>query len=130
MRGAPLGARGNIDIEVENGVVLLNGRVPGLTSKRLAGLIAWWVSGVRDAFNGIEVSPPEDDGPDMIAEAVRVVLEKDPFVNAGQIRVGVRNTLVRLTGLVPNETERQAAERDAWMVFGVDTVVNEIQVRP
>lgn len=130
MRGAPLGASGHIDIEIENGVVMLNGSVPSLTSKRLAGVIAWWVSGVRDVFNGIEVNPPEDDGPDMIAEAVRVVLERDPFVNAGQIRVGVRNTLVRLTGLVPNETERQAAERDAWMVFGVDTVVNEIQVTP
>jgi osmotically-inducible protein OsmY len=130
MRGAPLGAKGNVDIEVKDGVVTLNGRVPGLTSKRLAGVIAWWVSGVRDVVNGVEVSPPEDDSPDMIAEAVRVVLEKDPFVNAGQIKVGVRNTLVRLTGLVPNETERQAAERDAWMVFGVDTVVNKIQAQP
>lgn len=130
MRGAPAGARGCIDIEVDNGVVILDGRVPGLTSKRLAGVIAWWVPGVRDVFNGIEADPPEDESPDMIAEAVRVVLERDPFVNASQIRVGVRNTLVRLTGLVPNETERQAAERDAWMVFGVDTVVNEIKVQP
>lgn len=130
VRGAPAGARGSIDIEVDNGIVVLDGRVPGLTSKRLAGVIAWWVPGVRDVFNGIEVSPPEDDSPDLIAEAVRVVLEKDTFVNAGQIRVGVRNTLVRLTGLVPSETERQSAERDAWMVFGVDTVVNEIKVQP
>jgi osmotically-inducible protein OsmY len=130
MRGVPTGAHGSIEIEVENGITMLNGRVPGLTSKRLAGVIAWWVPGVRDVFNGIEVSPPEDDSPDMIAEAVRVVLEKDPLVNAGQVRVGVRNTLVRLTGLVPTETERQAAERDAWMVFGVDTVVNEIRVQP
>lgn len=129
MRGAPAGAHGRIDIEVNDGVVVLDGCVPGLTSKRLAGVIAWWVPGVRDVFNGIEVSPPEDDGPDQIAEAVRVVLEKDPFVNASQIRVGVRNTLVRLTGLVPSETERQAAERGVWMVFGVDTVVNEIRVQ-
>jgi osmotically-inducible protein OsmY len=129
MRGAPAGTRGSIDIEVHDGVVVLDGRVPGLTSKRLAGVIAWWVPGVRDVFNGIEVGPPEDDSPDLIAEAVRVVLEKDPFVNASQIGVGVRNTLVRLTGLVPNETERQAAERDVWMVFGVDTVVNEIRVQ-
>jgi osmotically-inducible protein OsmY len=66
----------------------------------------------------------------MIAEAARVVLEKDPFVNAGQIRVGVRNTLVRLTGLVPTEAERQAAERDIWCIFAVDKVINKIQVRP
>lgn len=130
VRGAPAGAHGMIDIEVENGVVVLDGRVPGLTSKRLAGVSAWWVPGVRDVFNGIEVSPPEDDSPDMVAEAVRVVLEKDPFVNAAQIRVGVRDTQVRLTGLVANETERQVAERDAWMVFGVDTVVNDIRVQP
>jgi osmotically-inducible protein OsmY len=129
MRGVPAGASGNIDIEVADGVVSLDGSVPGLTSKRLAGVIAWWVPGVRDVFNGIAVDPPEEDSPDMIAEAVRIVLEKDPFVNASQIRVGVRKTLVRLTGIVPSETERQAAERDAWMVFGVDTVVNEIVVR-
>ena len=130
MRGAPETTLGRIDIEVSDGVVVLNGRVPGLTSKRIAGVIAWWVPGVRDVFNGIEVDPPEDDGPDMIAEAVRAVLERDPFVDASQIKVGVCNTLVRLTGLVPNQTERAAAERDAWCIFGVDTVVNEIEVRP
>ena len=130
MRGVPTGARGNIDTEVQDGVVTLNGRVPGLTSKRLAGAMAWWVPGVRDVVNGIAVEPPEDDGPDMIAEAVRVVLEKDPFVNASQVRVGVLGTTVRLFGLVPSEIEKDAAERDAWCIFAVDKVLNEIQVRP
>jgi osmotically-inducible protein OsmY len=92
--------------------------------------MAWWVPGVRDVINGIAVEPPEDDGPDMIAEAIRVVLEKDPFVDASQVRVGVRLTLVRLTGLVSAETQREAAERDAWCMFGVDNVINEIEVRP
>ena len=130
MRGAPRGARGHIDTEVQDGVVTLNGSVPGLTSKRLAGAMAWWVPGVRDVVNGIAVDPPEDDGPDMIAVAVRIVLEKDPFVNASQIRVGVLGTTVRLFGLVPSEIEKDAAERDAWCIFAVDKVLNEIQVRP
>ena len=130
VRGAPAVNRGHIDFEVKDGVVTLDGRVPGLTSKRLAGVMAWWVPGVRDVVNGMAVEPPEDDGPDMIAEAVRVVLEKDPFVDAGQVRVGVRNTVVRLTGLVPSTTESEAAERNAWCVFGVDNVINEIEVRP
>lgn len=130
MRGVPTGARGNVDVEVRDGVVTLNGRVPGLTSKRLAGVMAWWVPGVRDVVNGIAVEPPEDDGPDSIAEAVRVALEKDPFVNASQIRVGVQGTTVRLLGLVPSGIERDAAERDAWCIFAVDKVINEIQVRP
>ncbi len=128
-RGAPMGARGRIEVDVGEGVVCLDGRVPDLVTKRLAGAIAWWVPGTRDVVNGIAVEPHEEDSPDMIAEAVRVILEKDPFVNAGQIRVGVRNAVVRLTGLVPAEEERQAAERDAWSTFAVDDVINEIEVR-
>jgi osmotically-inducible protein OsmY len=130
VQGAPADARGSIDFEVKDGVVTLNGRVPTLITKRLAGVMAWWVPGVRDVVNGIAVEPPEDDGPYMIAEAVRVVLEKDPYVDATQVRVGVRNAVVRLDGLVPTGTEREAAERDAWCVFGVDNVINEIEVRP
>lgn len=52
--GVPKGSRGTIDVEVQDGIVTLNGRVPGLTSKRLAGVLAWWVSGVRDVVNGIK----------------------------------------------------------------------------
>ena len=129
-RGVPQGARGTIDIEVPEGIVTLNGAIPGLTSKRLAGVMAWWVPGVRDVVNGIEIIPPEEDSPDMIEEAIRAALEKDPLVNASQIRAGVRNTWVRLTGAVATNTEREAAERDAWCILGVDNVINEIEAIP
>jgi hypothetical protein len=128
VQGAPGDAYGCLDIEVKDGVVILNGRVPGLESKRLAGVIAWWIPGTRDVVNGIAVEPPEDDSPDHIAEAVRIALEKDPFVDAGQVRVAVTGCVVRLTGLVPTETERERAEDDAWCIFGVDDVKNEIKV--
>jgi len=121
---------GEIEIEVADGVVVLNGRVPSLASKRLAGVVAWWVPGSRDVINGIVVEPPEDDAPIQIEEAVRIVLEKDPLVDASQIRVGVRGTIVRLTGRVRSEAARDAAEGDAWYVFGVDDVINEIAVGP
>jgi osmotically-inducible protein OsmY len=124
----PPAARGAIELEVEDGVVTLNGQVPGLDDKRLAGVLAWWVPGSRDVINGIAVEPPEDDTDEAILEAVRLVLEKDPFVDAGQIRVGVKNALVRLTGVVPSEAEREMAEFDAWYVFGVDKVDNRIDV--
>jgi osmotically-inducible protein OsmY len=42
----------------------------------------------------------------------------------------VRNTVVRLDGFVPTGTEKEAAERDAWCTFGVDNVINKIEVRP
>jgi osmotically-inducible protein OsmY len=75
------------------------------------------------------VTPPEDDTYGELSDAVRTALEKDPFVNAEQIRVYVRNAAVTLRGLVPTQSEREMAEYDAWYVFGVDKVVNEIEVR-
>ena len=123
-------APGQIDIEIADGVVTLNGHVPGLVAKRLAGVMAWWVPGVRDVVNGLDVTPPEEDSPIAIEGAVRVVLERDPYLDAGQIRVGVRQRTVRLTGALPSDALRDMAERDAWCVFGVDGVINEIEVRP
>jgi osmotically-inducible protein OsmY len=127
VRDAVEDARGEIEFEVHDGVVILNGSVPGLATKRLAGVLAWWVPGSRDVVNGIAVDPQEEDGPILIEEAVRIALDKDPFVNAAQVRVGVRNRTVRLTGALPREA-RDAAEWDAWYVFGVDDVVNEIEI--
>lgn len=121
--------RGDILVAVDDGVVTLEGEAPSLAHKRLAGVLAWWVPGSRDVINGLAVNPPEEDRPHEIEDAVRLVLEKDPFVNAGQIRVGVIRTTVTLTGLVPTESERDMAEFDAWYVFGVDKVVNRIEVR-
>jgi osmotically-inducible protein OsmY len=128
-RRDPAAKRGIITISVADGVVTLDGDVPGLAQKRLAGVLAWWVPGSRDIVNGLGVTPPEEDSDEEIEDAVRFALEKDPFVNASQIRIGVSNAAVRLTGTVPTESERDMAEFDAWYVFGVDEVENRVQVR-
>jgi osmotically-inducible protein OsmY len=128
VREADQGVDGSIDVEVNDGVVILNGAVTSLTEKRLAGVLAWWVPGSRDVVNGIEVSPPEEDNDDEVVDAVRLVLEKDPFVNAAQVKVTCRNYAVTLEGLVKNETQREMAEADCWFVFRVDRVTNLLQV--
>jgi osmotically-inducible protein OsmY len=120
---------GTIGISVHGGVVTLDGIVPSLSHKRLAGVLAWWVPGVRDVVNGLEVVPPEEDDDGEISDAVRLVLEKDPLVDASQLGVATHRAVVTLTGVFRCDLERQAAERDAWCVFGVDGVVNEIEVR-
>ena len=127
VRGTGNSAPGFIEIEVEGGVATLNGSVPSLAAKRLAGVLAWWVPGNRDVINGITVDPPEEDAPIRIEEAVRIALDKDPLVDSSQIRVGARGRVVRLTGWVATEALRDAAEWDAWYIFGVDDVINEIE---
>ncbi len=117
-----------MEVEVADGVVTLNGRVGSLSHMRLAGVLAWWVPGSRDVVNGLDVVPPEEDNDDEVSDAVRLVLEKDPFVNAGQIRVTCSNYAVTLEGLVPKPLEKGMAEADAWYVFRVGEVINRIDV--
>jgi osmotically-inducible protein OsmY len=119
---------GSIGIEVRDGIVTLNGEVPSLSHKRLAGVLAWWVPGTRDVVNGLEEIPREEDNDDELTDAVRLVLEKDPFVNAGSIRVSSRGWVVTLEGLVPTEAMKDMAERDAWYILGVKSVSNKIAV--
>ena len=113
---------------LDEGVVLLEGQAPSLSHKRLAGALAWWVPGSRDVLNCLEVVPPEEDNDDEITDAVKIILDKDPFVDDVQILVVTRNRVVTLEGAVRSEGEKDMAEFDAWFVFGVDKVVNNLQV--
>lgn len=128
LRNAGAEPAGTIVVSVENGVITLNGTVLSLSHKRLAGVLAWWTPGCRDVVNGLEVSPPEEDSDDEVADALRLVLETDPLVHADQIRASVNNCVVTLEGLVGEAEERKMAELDAWYVFAVDKVINRIQV--
>jgi osmotically-inducible protein OsmY len=119
---------GSITVEVSNGIVILNGQVPSLSHKRLAGVLAWWVPGTRDVINGLEEVPPEEDNDDELTDAVRLVLEKDPFINAGSIRVSAHDWIVLLEGLVPTEAMKAMAARDAWYVLGVKSITNRLAV--
>jgi osmotically-inducible protein OsmY len=118
-----------INVSVNEGIIQLNGAVPSLSHKRFAGVLAWWTPGCRDVINGMQVTPPETDNDDEIADALHLVLEKDPLVHADQIGIRVKNKIVTLTGLVGNKEEKKMAELDAWYVLGVNKVVNGIEIR-
>lgn len=126
----PPDPHGEIVISVEDGVVTLDGEVAGLGQKRMAGVLAWWVPGSRDVVNGLGVNPPDVDSDDTITDAVRQVLEKDPLLAAESITVTTHRAVVTLDGFVPSEEQRHIAEDDAWAVFGVDGVINRLEVRP
>jgi osmotically-inducible protein OsmY len=123
-----LGGIGPIGVAVQDGVVTLDGEVPSLSHKRLAGALAWWVPGTRDVVNGLGVVPPEADNEGEVTDAVRLVLERDPLVDAASIGVRTSSFIVHLAGVVRSDWERSAAEFDAWCVFGVNEVVNHLTV--
>lgn len=130
VRDVTVEPHGVIRISVTDGVVLLDDHVTSPTQKRLAGILAWWVPGSRDVINGMEVVPDQLDSDEEMAKAVRIVLKKDPFVNGDRIRVAVRQSVVTLEGDVPSAPQKEMAEFDTWYVFGVDNVVNRLEIRP
>lgn len=126
--GSPIECR--FEVNVEDGKVFLQGRVPSLSHRRLAGVLAWWVAGSQDVRNDLEVYPPEQDNDDEIADAVRLVLDKDPMLKPLQLGVQARDGIVILHGAVPTSGEKDLAEHDAWYVEGVKGVDSRIVVRP
>jgi osmotically-inducible protein OsmY len=117
---------GGIEAAIEDGVITLEGAVISLSHKRIAGVLAWWTPGCRDVVNSLDVKPPEEDNDDEVLDALRLVLEMDPLVQADQIRASCRNYVVTLEGYVRTDEERRQAEFDAWCLFAVDGVVNRI----
>jgi osmotically-inducible protein OsmY len=126
VREATVAPHGVIQVSVTDGVVLLDDHVTSLMQKRLASVLAWWVPGIRDVINGLEVFPLQEDSDEEIANAVRLVLEKDRFVDAERIRVSVKMAVVTLEGDAASAPQEEMAELDAWYVVGVDKVDNRL----
>jgi osmotically-inducible protein OsmY len=120
---------GALLIVVEDGIVTLSGQVISLSHKRLAGVLAWWSRGCRDVVNDLAVVPHEEDSDHEIIDALRLVLESDPFVHAGQIGISTENRVVTLEGIVSTAAESTRAEQDAWYLYAVEGVINRLEVR-
>ena len=126
VRESTVTPHGVIQVSVTDGVVFLEDHVTSLIQKRLASVLAWWVPGIRDVINGMAVVPLQEDSDEEIARAVRLVLERDPFVNVERIRVTVKDAVVTLEGGAPSAPQQEMAELDAWYVVGVDKVDNRL----
>ncbi len=120
---------GDILVAVEAGVVTLGGWVISLSHRRLVGVLAWWTPGCRDVVDTLEVLPPEEDGDDEVSDVLSLVLEMDPMIpHPEQIHVQTHNHVVTLQGVVNTQTEKNRAEQDAWYLFAVDNVINQLTV--
>ena len=104
--------------------------MPSLSHRRLAEVLAWWTTGVVGVNNQLRVTPAEEDNDDEITDALRMVLEKDPWLDAGQIWAHTHGGTVVLDGLLPSNEQKHMAECDAWYINGVTKVKNRIEVRP
>ena len=119
---------GDIEIAVKDGVITLEGHVISVPHRLFAGVLAWWTPGRRDVVNALELQPRYEERDDEVTEALRLVLEADPAVDAAQIRPTCEDWVVTLAGNVPSEEHKRRAEMDAWYLSGVEKVVNKLTV--
>lgn len=124
------GFDGRIAVEVKAGVVFLDGEVPSLGHKRLAGVLARRIVGCRGVVNRLLVALPDEDSDEQRETAVRLALCRDPVLDDRTISVRVRGPMAILEGTVDSPLKALAAEHDAASVLGVDRVDNRLQVEP
>lgn len=64
-----------------------------------------------------------------IAAEVKLALVKEPNLNAAPIDITVNNSVVTLNGFVEEESQRQQAAQAANRVKGVESIINNIQIK-
>jgi osmotically-inducible protein OsmY len=131
-----------LDVEVDEGVVAIEGVQPTAAAKRRA-IAAAWVSGVRDVdATLVDVDPslpPERRRPppgytypndDEIRSAITTTLQRDPRLRSSSgLEVEVREGIARLRGGVATLDARRRATELAESVHGVWRVENELTLR-
>jgi osmotically-inducible protein OsmY len=128
-QAAPDSGGGRIQVDAKGCVVILKGKVGSLSHRRLAEVIAWWAPGSCDVDNRLQVEPAEQETDAELSDAIRLVLDKDPSLRAGDINIQTRNREVTLYGAVHTREQKRMASYDCWYVPGVHGVHNKLEVR-
>jgi len=110
-----------LETEVENGVVRLEGIVDSWQEKQFAAYIAKGVSGVREIRNEITFVPDIERSDIEIQAEIQRQLRIDSYISDGLIDIDVEDGSVTLSGAVGSLAEKTRAYRKAW-VSGVSSV--------
>jgi osmotically-inducible protein OsmY len=118
-----------VEVNVEEGVVTLDGRVDSYSEKLLAEEVAQSVKGVIAVVNNVDYEIDEDRPDEEIEADIQQRLKADASVDSRMITVSVENGKVVLSGSVGSAAEKTEAVNDAWLVAGVNAVdANNLKV--
>lgn len=126
----------NVTLTVNDNKVTLEGEVTTFEARQDVKEIAQTTAGVVEVNNKLTVTSvfeedagltisPEDS---TIKADVRSQLLNDVLVEEGEIDVTVEDGVVTLSGVVDSSLEEEAAIDDAWSVYGVENVVDQILI--
>ena len=130
----PVTEAGEINVDVNRGVVKLSGFVDTKNEKSKAGDVARNVDGVKSVQNDIAVKEGGSTAGEVIDDSiltakVKAALVQSPETKAHQINVETKDGVVQLSGFVDNAGAKSAAANVAKSVTGVKDVKNELSVK-
>jgi len=119
-----------IEKSVNNGSVLLTGKVKKIDQKVLATRLAWEIKGVREVINEVQVTEGatiKDAAKDLAASAqLRAALIGDKDVSSLNYSIDVVNGIVYLSGVAADEQEKERVIAHAQELRFAKEVVNYI----
>ena len=123
-----------INVDVNRGVVQLNGFVDSQDQKSRATVVATGVKGVMQVQNNLAVSSGTESvgehfDDSVLTAKVKAALIESPDTKAHQITVETSGGVVQLSGFVNDEKAKLAASTVAMSVKGVKSVSNEIAIK-
>jgi len=113
---------------VDHGIVTLEGTVDALWKKLHAEEVISELTGVTAVDNKLTVVPTKDTTDEIIAESLASALKRNPMINAHAIEIRVANSVVTLTGAVPNWAAREVVYNSALHTLGVIGVDDQLVV--
>jgi hyperosmotically inducible periplasmic protein len=124
----------NIDIEVHQGEVQLNGFVDSAAEKAAAAATVQKISGVKSVRNNLEVQAQTRTGGEVLDDTVittkvKAALIADTRTKGYQIEVTTNKGEVQLGGFVDSPAARKAAQEIAQSISGVQSVSNALEVK-
>lgn len=122
----------NVDVDTQDGVVRLSGKVKRPLARDEAERIARNTKGVRNVINDIEIGEETigerlNDG--LISTRVKAKITGDSALNPFNINVDTDDGVVTLRGKVASDANRREAERLARETKGVKDVRNLLEVK-
>lgn len=122
----------NIGVAVEKGVVTLSGHVASYAEKIAAERAVRRVKGVKAIAQEIQVRYPDQAkrSDDEIAQRALNILEWSVQVPADSLQIKVEKGWITLTGEVPWQYQRLAAESAVRKLSGIIGVTNLIEIKP
>lgn len=116
-----------VSIKVENGIIYLTGELKWAYQKNNAKKVTENLLGVKNVVNNIKIKQAVQ--PTDIKERITKAFERSADIHAKNITVSADGHTVTLRGTVSSISEKDEAEKAAYLAPGVYDVKNELRVQ-